>query len=562
MVNAEAIFALFPEMDIKPDEPAYLSIIDGYINNNNLDKALDWIMKMIDAGIVPSKYSFSIFQKCALKNPQTTFAYWFERTFRSSTRISEKALAQSTIGPLEREISQMQLLLKFLSSHPKYTPSPKKLANVLRSLGLDDDERAWEKILAYYTGSDFGKRRLDVILRQMSRLDLKVTNRFLSLLILIDYIKKSDENSWAIYDSMKESNTTMDGLIYRNLFLVAVQHDRNEKLKSLALEIMAKRDVRPLSPGILGSIIAILATHKKKGLLPHGYSANKRMASFKVKDIASNPSISPWSIYKFDAKIVHSLTPGDNELQFTPRISRNKIRTQIAIQLARYCFENKLWILEQDFGYLVDDAANTTDAETFLIEIHGLLMNLQEAELFQKYELLFFSRLFYSHNWNATWLFIQPYLRQPSSRQYGYLKQFIIERGAKRDASGLFSLWYHYQKRNLPSELIVLIIEQMGIYCKNPLATTRMWELISPAAMNEDIRWAYVRSLVWWGWMDKVPAACTTDYRPKPNDTGKVVVEICRWLKLKGLSDEEQGILNHWKSLKPEWIEKYNDTHF
>ncbi|KAJ3342875.1 hypothetical protein HDU91_000477 [Kappamyces sp. JEL0680] len=559
MDKAEAIFESLDQLKIIPDEAVYSAIIDGYVNANNLDRVMDWIMKMIDSGITPGKYSFSILQKCALKNPRTTFAYWFQKTFGANTQLTEDSLKDSPMSPLETQLSQVQLVTRLIGTSRKKPVSTKRLTRIITALGLERESKVWSKILATYFSSTLGRERVAEILQFMKTKNYPIGRDILSLLILLTYRKKSDDNAWYIYQGMKEAAMHMDGLVYRNIFLIALKFRRREKLYELASDLIEGTKLAPLAPGIFGAIVTLLCGHKSTGVLPHGVARTFRIVPLKPRPDKPLPEATPWSVYKFHPKIIDSREPTNDEIVFSQRISSMKHNTRVAIGLVKDRLEKKLKLYGSDFSIVVDDAANTTDGESFLIEIHGILQCLDKASPeFLELEEIFYQRLFMSNDWRLAYFFLQPHLHEPSSRIYGYLTRYLVERGTKRDSMSLYTFWHHFRPRNLPASLITLVIEQLGIYCKHPKATQQVWDSIPLAMMTEDVRWAYVRSLVWWGWIDEVKAVCTTGYTPRSHDTGKVVVEICRWLKLKGLPLVEKDIAAYWMSRKPEWTGRYH----
>lgn len=59
MKKAEAAFLeMISTLQTVPDEAAYCCIIDGYVQRKDLNNALEWVIRMLDAGIL--KLSFLI----------------------------------------------------------------------------------------------------------------------------------------------------------------------------------------------------------------------------------------------------------------------------------------------------------------------------------------------------------------------------------------------------------------------------------------------------------------------------------------------------------------------
>ena len=51
MNNAESVFVeMLSKARIIPDESAYCSLIGGFVERGDLNTALDWLIRMLDAG--------------------------------------------------------------------------------------------------------------------------------------------------------------------------------------------------------------------------------------------------------------------------------------------------------------------------------------------------------------------------------------------------------------------------------------------------------------------------------------------------------------------------------
>eukprot|EP00842_Homolaphlyctis_polyrhiza_P004094 jgi/Hompol1/4686/HPOL_003809-RA len=139
----------------------------------------------------------------------------------------------------------------------------------------------------------------------------------------------------------------------------------------------------------------------------------------------------------------------------------------------------------------------------------------------------------------------------------------------------------------LPRSLVPLVIEQLGIYCRDEKRLRDVWTqlvagagfagLESPTSIAEADLWAFCRALIWLGYTDEaiewvtvgiealgVPggrlvlggsSSSAGDFGGAEGDAdGWVVRQMLNWLRLKGFADLEDRVISFWKPRKPHWV--------
>jgi hypothetical protein len=143
------------------------------------------------------------------------------------------------------------------------------------------------------------------------------------------------------------------------------------------------------------------------------------------------------------------------------------------------------------------------------------------------------------------WPIIFKYLNPLNEFDFGLIKEYITTLGQIKDADTLYTIAYHVKN----PKVLLVVMEQIGLHVRNEAMTRLVWDIVPE--WTEELLWAKLRCLIWWGYHTEAIEEATVKYR---DGTGFVVIELQKYLRSQGYDEKEQIVINYWTPRNPDWI--------
>jgi pentatricopeptide repeat protein len=217
--------------------------------------------------------------------------------------------------------------------------------------------------------------------------------------------------------------------------------------------------------------------------------------------------------------------------------------TTFAIEILEEMLKYEIKILPTTFRNLVQVATipATKISQQHIVKLHELKNRLSEPGS-KRLDTIFWRTLFLSSRWDLVQHCLSVFWYDQHIAME-ILENVITQKASDRDSQWLFTL---SKKMPLSNDLLVLLVEALGVNCRNAELVMNVYKNISPSKKSEEVIWAYVRSLLWLGLHKEAVRVATIDYNP--TSSGFVVRELAHWCRLMNLKDLEQTIRQYWNT--------------
>ncbi|KAJ3318738.1 hypothetical protein HDV06_007063 [Boothiomyces sp. JEL0866] len=494
--DLESIFGLIIEKGLIPDLAVYNVMIRGYCRRNDLPNVLKYVLQ-VEKYYRPDRYMYATLTPFVASLPSSSVLYrWYVDRFQRPPSLSKFHYDEfvEILGEKFKNQMKRPFTLKgmFYLVH-KYLPRQKLPYKFLLKATLRKPQFA--KVLNQY--------------RKYFKLDADIY----SLLILHCYGKRPNvDHAWNLFTEMKKDKIIPTPLVYRNLLLICRKSNDINSCKNIIDEIIDNGII--MEKGMVSNIMdMLLRNHKDQASL--WQAIQKR-------------SINPKESTKFDSSIPR-MSPHELGLIGNPPpllLIESAIKF---IEYQQYLHNEPIGVSGRQLNRLIRNVLVLDDPTPYIEKILEWIRKANDGQL----ELALKHQLMKSHHWKLAEQYVDFDTKQ----------KHVLELAQNREVSQLYTMF-----KLSPDPLITsMIIEQLGVYIKDEKLTRLVYE---EAKKTSDIVWSFIRSLVWWGYLEDAVEVSTTGLQV---DDKTVPVKLGRWLKLKGLTDLENRLVAYWKERRPDW---------
>ncbi|KAJ3256751.1 hypothetical protein HK103_005124 [Boothiomyces macroporosus] len=494
--DLESIFNLILAKGLIPDLAVYNVMIRGYCKRNDLPNVLKYVLQ-VEKYFIPDRYLYATLTPFVAALPSSSVLYrWYVDRFQRQPSVSTFHYDEFVEISGEKFKNQMKrpFTLKgmFYLAH-RYLPRQKLPYKFLLKASLRKPQ--FGKILEQY--------------QKKFKLDADVY----SLLILQCYGKRPNaENAWKLFYQMKEDKIIPTPLVYRNLLLICRRTNDIDSCRKIIDEIIENEIV--MERGMVSNIIdMLLRNHKSQPTL---------------WQVIKQRSISPTDSSKFDSSFSRMNSQEQRAISNPP----STVLIESAIKFIEYqqAINNEaVGISGRQLNRLIRNVLVLEDPSVYIAKIHSWITKAKDEQLVSALE----HQLMKSHLWDLAEKYVDLETK----------KKHVIELAQNREVSQLYTMF-----KLSPDPIISsMIIEQLGVYIKDEKLTRLVY---AEAKKTSEIVWSFIRSLVWWGYLEDAVQVSTSGLQI---DDKTVPVKLGRWLKLKGLTDLENHLVEYWKEKRPDW---------
>jgi pentatricopeptide repeat protein len=457
MMEILKLYVKMVEEGIKPDIEIYHSILIGFSKRKFYGDVLDWFDKLKKAGFEPDRYTYSILNGC----------YWEIKDTDNPKLLQYTAQFESILTQLSHLESQVSVSQRLLINVRRNRPGYISYFDIIEKLELNREcfrPELYAGLLSYFIRErrDF----VDKFIEYIRANNVPLTVDLYSLFILSHKMKgRLTANAWKAYDEMLMANIAPNEAVYRNLLAVAFKTNDVKKCRKLVSEITSRE--LPMSRAFYRDVIYILTSDRNRAIT---YSS--------AAQIRLNDSIQ---------SLNHEVTNDTSQ----------PVYTQLAFQI----FVKRIEIaglsesLIAPFHRLVQASTIHSKSQQLVQDIYILLQKLSEHKLYPQISMKFFQMILGSNNWPLS-LRIFSIAGLKDDVKNTYLKVYFQKLGEEKSISGLYTAFVNLYPNHLNSDLVAVILEQIGLSCKSLSFAKRVWEKLRDDAISDDIRWVYVKVLL------------------------------------------------------------------
>jgi pentatricopeptide repeat protein len=488
----------------KPDISVYNTMIGGYGRRKMFNEMKTWCSKLKEAGLNPDKYTFSIVSNALLygttgtdsKSPNLPLEVWFEEYFGQPLRPKSE---QS--GSLASVYSDHVSLKHFLKGN-----SSDGFLSVLDRLRAQNQTgpKTYHALITKSVKDGDLKNALDIfnkmcernikpnaaILSELIKLSIKAKNSWMHTLKLFKYSLRTE-----IYPSDE---------VYRNLVIASARATRKWPYP--------RKNKEPVGMSLIIDSICNLKAPLSSGAY-HG--------------------------------MLYGLTHPD---------FLNNLNTRSSIQILDSMFKWSIYPSRTAFNCVLSATSWDPSDQSFM-QITNLLLRQQNQQLMQPYTKLLLEN-FLSHNHSIRIPLFYQSVGDRSSLMFRIIAQYIKQL-AKEGNSELI-LQMSQKLLDCPvvidPELCSLILEHLGIVCKDYIRARTFWQTLQNGAkpsvprITEQIAWTWTRCLVWWGHHHEAVEFATQGSEMLGISTHKILIPgLVSWLKEQNLTTEVEMVTSFWR---------------
>ena len=493
----------------KPDLYLYNTIMRGYSMYEEYEKVLELFDSMIKE-FKPDTYTYSILSMCQLQSKDPRFQTLLEKYeyLQSDISKSYEIIFNTRNGQYE-----FNELVEQFNQRPSLFNRPELVSSLLAALIKRQSQNT--------------HRFVDYLLENK----VPPSARLYSLLILLcGRSFNAAYDAWPLYDQMKAKQIPPNEKVFTNLLGIGVKTNSVKKLYELMVDI-----VQTLHPKSFYRDCLELFACVRPGCVDFEEQSKRNLLRL---------TLEPNSFSKYEP-YVHDFPKGVKPRKKKNIDSGQQHYTNLAIILMTDMLERKVIPQSSHFYSILENALipTTLTSNAAVKKLHALMLNIKILDPKINLESKFWGTLLNSSRWDI----VQEF--KDSIDFHKLLRGKITEQGKHGHHLWLYTL---ATRLELSNELLVLVLENIGLECKQIEYLEAIYSKIPLNILTEQMVWAYVRSLIWLGHHKKAVKIATIEYNEKFD--GMVVMELRKWLKLRNLDDLESELVNYWATKQPSWI--------
>jgi tetratricopeptide (TPR) repeat protein len=510
------IYRKMMDLGLLPDKEVFHTVMNAFSKRKLYDDVLLWHEKLLKVGYKEDEYTYSILDG-SLCNIYTDFDLEdsvkdiliekFENILGSIQGLQNNvSLSQRILIMTRRKVNSYNEIIEELDSNPNLRKSPELFVGILSFL-IKQNSPHIEQFIQYIRSCQ-----------------IEITGGLYSLFIL--GCRKPGKNAnygWEIYEEMKKERIIPTESCYRNLVAIGFKTNDQKRIKQVIKDVLEVTREVPVTRALYRDLIYILTSDRYSGVTYEDASLDRLI----------DPFIEHRSELRYDSGM-----PGYGSLAFDLFISR----------VDQGGFTTGLLPI----FYRITQHSTIHKAPNQLQKINKFLNLMKENTLYPQMEEIFYRIIIKSNDWKTSQRYLKKHINDTESMPFKLLEAYFREMGHAKNVNGLYTAFVGLFPILTPY-LISVLVEQLGIYARNQDVTKLVWEMLEFEKLDEEIIWAYVRSLVWCGYHSEA-VQVAKGLVPKEEYSGRVVVELRKWLKLNDLSALELELVEYWKIKKPQWV--------